>query len=100
MKSRIRGRDAAWAAVRMAERRPVPLQATDLVGPFQPAPVETTRKRPPRVRKPSSGHDAITAIAAFSVASSKISKWFGRKQEISLPIIVSTNWSDWVPLNI
>ena len=61
MKSRIRGGDAAWAAVLMAERRPVPLQATDLVGPFQPALVETARKRPPQVRKPSAGHDVIYA---------------------------------------
>ena len=61
MKSRIRGRDAAWAAVHMAERRPVPLQATEVVGPFQPAPVETARKRPPQVSKPSAGHDVIYA---------------------------------------
>jgi hypothetical protein len=61
MKSRIRGREAAWAAVQMAERRPVPLQATDMVGPFQPVSVETNRKRLPRVCKPSSGHDVIHA---------------------------------------
>jgi hypothetical protein len=45
----------------MAERRPVPLQATDVVGPFQPIPVEGRRSRPPRVRKPSSSHDVIYA---------------------------------------
>jgi len=36
MKSRIRGREAARAAVATTERLPVTLQATDLVGPFQP----------------------------------------------------------------
>ena len=61
MKSRIRGRDAAWAAVHMAERHPVPLQATDVVGPHLPVAVEGHRKRPPRVRKPSSSHDVIHA---------------------------------------
>src|ERR1035437_3569863 len=61
MKSRIRGRDAAWAAVHMAERRPVPLQATDVVGPHLPVAVEGHRKRPPRVRKPSSSHDVTHA---------------------------------------
>lgn len=60
-KSRIRGRDAAWAAVHMAERRPVPLQATDVVGPHLPVAVESHRKGPPRVRKPSSSHDVIHA---------------------------------------
>jgi hypothetical protein len=61
MKSRIRGRDAAWAAVHKAERRPVPLQATDVVGPHLPVAVEGHRKRPPRVRKPSNKHDVIHA---------------------------------------
>jgi hypothetical protein len=61
MKSRIRGRDAAWAAVHMAERRPVPLQVTDVVGPHLPIAVEGHRKGPPRVRKPSSSHDVIHA---------------------------------------
>jgi hypothetical protein len=62
MKSRIRGGDAAKAAVAMAERRPVPLQATDVVGPHLPVPAfERHGKRPPRVRKPSSGHDVIYA---------------------------------------
>jgi hypothetical protein len=61
MKSRIRGRDAAWAAVHMAERRPVPLQATDVVGPHLPVAVEGHRKGLPRVRKPSSSHDMIHA---------------------------------------
>jgi hypothetical protein len=61
MKSRIRGGVAARAAVAMAERRPVPLQAADVIGPFQPIPVEADSKGPPRVRKPSSGHDVIFA---------------------------------------
>jgi hypothetical protein len=61
-KSRIRGRDAAWAAVQMAERRSVPLQVTDVVGPHLPVlVVEGHRKRPPRVRKPSFSHDVIHA---------------------------------------
>ena len=45
----------------MAERRPVPLRATDLVGPFPPMPLETTDKRAPRVRKPSCSDDVIFA---------------------------------------
>jgi hypothetical protein len=57
--NRIRGKDAAWAAVHMAERRPVPLQATDVVGPhLRVRTFEGHGKRPPRVRKPSPGHDA------------------------------------------
>jgi hypothetical protein len=61
MKSRIRGGDAARAAVATNERLPVPLQATDLVGPFQPLPEVSQRKKPPRVRKPSARHDLIHA---------------------------------------
>src|SRR5258708_3905332 len=61
MKSRIRGGDAARAAVATTERLPVPLQATDLVGPFQPIPEIAERKKPPRVRKPSPRHDVIHA---------------------------------------
>ena len=61
MKSRIRGGDAARAAVATTERLPVPLQATDLVGPFQPLPEVILRKKPPRVRKPSARHDVIHA---------------------------------------
>ncbi len=61
MKSRIRGGDAARAAVATTERLPVPLQATDLVGPFQPIPEIAQRKKPPRVRKPSPRHDVIHA---------------------------------------
>jgi hypothetical protein len=45
----------------MAERRPVPLQAADMIGPFQPIPAEADSKGPPRIRKPSSGHDVIFA---------------------------------------
>ncbi len=61
MKSRIRGGDAARAAVATTERLPVTLQGTDLVGPFQPLPEVTQRKKPPRVRKPSARHDVIHA---------------------------------------
>jgi hypothetical protein len=61
MRSRIRGGDAARAAVATTERLPVPLQATDLVGPFQPMPEVTRYKKPPRVRRPSSRHDVIHA---------------------------------------
>src|ERR1700730_3489774 len=64
MKSRIRGGDAARAAVETTERLPVTLQATDLVGPFQPVPEADQRKKPPRVRKPSSHHDLIYAPTA------------------------------------
>jgi hypothetical protein len=61
-RSRIRGRDAAWAAVKMAERCPVPLQATNVVASHLPVlVVEGHRKRPPRVRKPSASHDVIHA---------------------------------------
>jgi hypothetical protein len=62
LKSRIRGGVAARAAAAMAERRPVPLQATDEVGPHLPMlVVEGQRNRPPRVRKPSPRHDVIHA---------------------------------------
>jgi hypothetical protein len=61
MKSRIRGGDAARAAVATTERLPVTLQGTDLVGPFQPMPEVILRKKPPRVRKPSARHDVIHA---------------------------------------
>jgi hypothetical protein len=64
MKSRIRGGDAARAAVATTERLPVTLQATDLAGPFQPTPEVTQRKKPPRVRKPSERHDVIFAPTA------------------------------------
>jgi len=60
LKSRIRGGVAARAAVGMAKRGPVPLQATDVVGPQLPVPIPD-RNRLPRVRKPSSGHDVIFA---------------------------------------
>jgi hypothetical protein len=63
MKSRIRGGDAARAAVATTERLPVTLQATDLVGPFQPVTEVTQRKKPPRVRKPSARHDLIQCAA-------------------------------------
>ena len=61
MKSRIRGGDAARAAVATTERLPVTLQGTDVVGPFQPMPEVILRKKPPRVRKPSARHDVIHA---------------------------------------
>jgi hypothetical protein len=64
MKSRIRGGDAARAAVETTERLPVTLQATDLVGPFQPVLEADQRKKPPRVRKPSPRHDLIYATTA------------------------------------
>jgi hypothetical protein len=64
MKSRIRGGDAARAAVATTERLPVPLQATDLVGPSQSMPEVNQRKKPPRVRKPSARHDMIHAPTA------------------------------------
>src|ERR1700676_1380656 len=63
MRSRIRGGDAARATVATTERLPVPLQATDLVGPFQPM-AEVARQKPPRVRKPSARHDIIHAPTA------------------------------------
>jgi hypothetical protein len=47
--------------VATTERLPVTLQATDLVGPFQPVAEAAQRKKPPRVRKPSSRHDVIYA---------------------------------------
>jgi hypothetical protein len=62
MTSRIRGGDAARAAVETTERLPVTLQATDLVG--QPVPKAAQRNKPPRVRKPSSLHDVIYAPTA------------------------------------
>jgi hypothetical protein len=64
MKSRIRGGDAARAAVATTERLPVTLQATDLVEPFQPVPEAAQRNKPPRVRKPSTRHDVIYAPTA------------------------------------
>ena len=64
MKSRIRGGDAARAAVATTERLPVTLQATDLAGPFQPVPEVGQRNKPPRVRKPSASHDVIHAPTA------------------------------------
>jgi hypothetical protein len=61
-KSRIRGRDAAWSAVQMAERRPMPLQAAEVAGPDLPLhQAPGLRKGPPSVRKPSAGHDVIVA---------------------------------------
>jgi hypothetical protein len=49
----------------MAERGPLPLQATNVVGPHLPAQiVEGHRNPPPRVRKPSSGHDVVYAATS------------------------------------
>ena len=45
----------------MADRRPVPLLANDIVGPFKPPPAENRHRRPPCVRKPSPIHDVIYA---------------------------------------
>jgi hypothetical protein len=64
MKSRIRGGDAAGAAVATTERLPVPLQATDVVGPFQPVSQNAQLGKPLRVRKPSARHDVIHAPTA------------------------------------
>jgi hypothetical protein len=63
----------------MAERAvPVPLQATDVVGPFQPISVEGRRGRPPRVRKPSSSHDVIYAPTSDTDAHrNELRKAFG-----------------------
>ena len=82
MKSRIRGGDAARAAVATTERLPVPLQATDLVGPFQPMPEVTQRKKPPRVRKPSERHDVIYAPTAdLDVHQAMLRTTFGTLSE-------------------
>jgi hypothetical protein len=82
MKSRIRGREAARAASAMAERLPVPLQATDLAGPFQPMPEVTQRKKPPRVRKPSERHDVIYAPTAdLDVHQAMLRTTFGTLSE-------------------
>jgi hypothetical protein len=64
MADRIRGREAARAADAMAQRLPVTLQATDLVGPIQPMPEVAQRKQPPRVHKPSQRNDVIFAPTA------------------------------------
>jgi len=77
LKSRIRGGVAARAAVGMAKRGPVPLQATDVVGPQLPVPIPD-RNRPPRVRKPSSGHDVIFAPTSDTEAHrAELRKAFG-----------------------
>jgi hypothetical protein len=59
MTSRIRGGDAARAAVETTERLPITLQATDLVGRHQPVEDFAEGRKPPRVRKPSERHDVI-----------------------------------------
>jgi hypothetical protein len=56
-----RGGDAARATVATTERLPVPLQATDVAGPFQPMPEVGQLRKPARVRKPSAPHDVIHA---------------------------------------
>jgi len=82
MKSRIRGGDAARAAVATTERLPVPLQATDVVGPFQPVTEVTLRKTPPRVRKPSARHDVIHAPTAdFDAHRAMLRATFGTLSE-------------------
>ena len=60
MKSRIRGGDAARAAVDMAARLPVPLLSADGVETRQ-LPASGRKKRPPSVRKPSALHDIVHA---------------------------------------
>jgi hypothetical protein len=64
MKSRIRGGDAAKAAIATTERLPITLHATDVVGRPQPIAEATQSNKPPRVRKPSSRHDVIYAPTA------------------------------------
>jgi hypothetical protein len=64
MKSRIRGGDAARAAVETTERLPVTLQPADLAEPNQPATNARPRTGPPRVHKPSPRHDVICAPTA------------------------------------
>jgi hypothetical protein len=53
----------------------VTLQATDLVGPFQPMPEVVQHRKPPRVRKPSEAPmfvpavdhgDAVLALGGFA----------------------------------
>src|SRR5258707_808830 len=62
MKSRIRGGDAARAAIATTERLPVTLQSADIAGPSQPA--TNARTGRPRVHKPSPRHDVICAPTA------------------------------------
>lgn len=61
MNSRIRGGDAARAAVAMSERLPVVLQPSGAVGPSAPKQSASDGRRPPRVRKPSPHHDVLYA---------------------------------------
>jgi hypothetical protein len=62
----------------MAKRGPVPLQATDVIGPHLPAPIGSDRKRPPRIRKPSSGHDVVFAPTSDTEAHrAELRKAFG-----------------------
>jgi hypothetical protein len=64
MKSRIRGGDAAKAAIATTERLPVTLQPADITGPIQALTDARPLKGPPRVNKPSSRHDVIFAPTA------------------------------------
>jgi hypothetical protein len=80
MKSRIRGGEAARAAVATTECLPVPLQATDLVGPFQP--VDANLGKPLRVRKPSARHDVIQAPTAdLEAHRAKLRSTFGTSSD-------------------
>jgi hypothetical protein len=82
MKSRIRGGDAAKAAIATTERLPITLHATDVVGPFQPIAETTQSNTPPRVRKPSSRHDVIYApTAELEMHRAKLRIAFGTLSE-------------------
>jgi hypothetical protein len=75
MKSRIRGGDAARAAVAMADRRPVPLLANDMVGPFKPcaageAELPKAKGRPPTLTPPKPSLK-FEATLKFTIKSSK-----------------------------
>lgn len=61
MKSRIRGGDAARAAVSMSKRLPVALQPCGAGDPSLPEQESVRPQRPPRVRKPSPQHDVVYA---------------------------------------
>jgi hypothetical protein len=64
MKSRIRGRDAAKAAIATTERLPVPLRPASSAGLFQAVSEPVQSRKLPRVSKPSARHDVIYAPTA------------------------------------
>jgi hypothetical protein len=76
MESRIRGGDAARAAVATTERLPVRLQATDVVEPFQPMPEVGQLRKSARhdvIHAPTTDLDAHRAIlrATFGTSSNE-----------------------------